>query len=123
MSGLTNGNDIGKLSTTLYSQASATTATTIVAPAANTNGVRINSINSTVGGGAANRAFFIGLAAPASVVDVTANKHIIYSILAATGQVVIDKTPMPFIVPPGYGIYDISNAVAASYSHMNYQVL
>lgn len=106
---------------THFTSAGVTTLETIVTPAANTNGIRVDNIqiaNSNSG----KLRVMSKTSAPGSQSDTAARTLLFLGIDTATGLAYMTSAPLPIIVPAGEGLYSWANVTGFPPS-VEYEVL
>lgn len=121
MSGIFGGNIINKVGNLQSITTANTTATAIVAPASNTNGLIVRSVANSLASGTTTNKLFVGTAAPTATNDTT--KLCIWS-SEKFSTFGFENPISPIYVPAGQGLYIISNAVAATVTnYVSYDLL
>lgn len=99
------------------------TVVTVITPAANVNGVRIDGINVIKYDIHSQFSVLSKTSAPTTWDDVSARK--LFNALFTTSSNIgsVDKLDFPFIIPAGEGLYTMASAAVAGSVSINYEVL
>ena len=122
MSSLSGNIAARTLVTNHHSQAT-NSATTVVTPGANTNGIRIDRINFGDLGSGGTAAVMSKTSAPSGVNDTAARILGRANASASTNAPAPAISPEPFIVPPGEGLYLFASIANSIYVSIDYEVL